>query len=134
MQPSRHRGKEMTQNDATATVEATAPPQEGAYLPCPLVLNFCAIEMTDEQFVKFCADNGELRIELTARRELIVMPPAFPATGMRNNALSSQVYNWSKQDGTGISFDSSAGFTFPQWGDAVAGCLVDSARTMGRPR
>ena len=41
------------------------------------------------------------------------MPPAFPTTGMRNNALSAQVYNWSKQDGTGISFDSSAGFTFP---------------------
>ena len=103
----------MTQNDATATVEAPAPPQEGAYMPCPLVLDFHAIEMTDEQFAKFCADNGELRIELTARRELIVMPPAFPATGMKNNALSAQVYNWSKQDGTSISFDSSAGFTFP---------------------
>ena len=103
----------MTQHNTTATVNAPAPTQEGVFLPNPLLLDFSAIEMTDEQFVKFCADNGELRIELTARRELIVMPPAFPATGMRNNALSSQVYNWSKQDGTGISFDSSAGFTFP---------------------
>ena len=103
----------MTQPNMAATVDAPAPTHEGVFLPNALLLNFSAIEMTDEQFVKFCADNGELRIELTAERELIVMPPAFPTTGMRNNALSAQVYNWSKQDGTGISFDSSAGFTFP---------------------
>ncbi len=102
----------MTQNDATATIEALASQNE-SYLTYPLVLNFSTIAMTDEQFVKFCADNGELRIELTAKRELIIMPPAFPTTGMKNNALSAQVYNWSKQDGTGLSFDSSAGFTFP---------------------
>ena len=84
-----------------------------AGLPLPLVLDFSAIEMTDEQLVQFCADNGELRIELTAERELIVMPPAFPISGMKNNAISAQIYIWSKQDGTGISFDSSAGFTFP---------------------
>ena len=103
----------MTQPDTIAIVEAPAPPQDGIHLPTPLALNFRAIEMTDEQFVKFCADNGELRIELTAKRELIIMPPAFPITGMKNNALSAQVYNWSKQDSTGLSFDSSAGFTFP---------------------
>ncbi len=103
----------MTQHNTTVTVDASAPLREGVFLPNPLALDFNAIEMTDEQFVKFCADNGELRIELTAQRELIIMPPAFPTTGMKNNALSAQVYNWSKQDGTGLSFDSSAGFTFP---------------------
>ena len=102
----------MTQQNTAATVDAPAPTQEGVLLPNPLLLDFSAIEMTDEQFVKFCAGNGELRTELTAERELIVMQPPFPTTGMRNNALSAQVYNWSKQDGTSISFDLSAGFTF----------------------
>ena len=103
----------MTQPDSTATIEAPALTQEDIYLPAPLVLDFRAMEMTDEQFVQFCADNRERRIELTSEKELIIMPPAFPTTGLKNNALSAQVYNWSKQDGTGLSFDSSAGFTFP---------------------
>ena len=103
----------MTQPNAAAAVEAPAPPLWGEGAPAVLILNFSAIEMTDGQLVQFCADNGDLRIELTAEKELIVMPPAFPISGMRNGAISGQVYNWSKQDGTGIGFDSSAGFTFP---------------------
>ena len=103
----------MTQQDATTTIEAPAPTLEGVFLPNPLLLDFSAIEMTDEQFVKFCADNGELRIELTADRELIVMPPANPTTGWKNATITGELYIWSKQDGTGIAFDSSAGFTFP---------------------
>ena len=103
----------MTLPNVSTAVPAPSPSLVGAGLPLPLVLDFSAIEMTDDQLVQFCADNGELRIELTAERELIVMPPAFPITGMRNSAISAQVYIWSKQDGTGLSFDSSTGFTFP---------------------
>lgn len=103
----------MTQPNTTATVEAPAPPQEGTHLPYPLVLNFRAIKMTDEQLVKFCADNGELRIELTSERKLIVMPPANPNTSRKNYTIAGKFYIWSEQDGTGIGFDSSAGFTFP---------------------
>ena len=103
----------MTQPNAATAVKAPAPHLWGEGAPAVLILNFSAIEMTDGQLVQFCADNGDLRIELTAEKELIVMPPAFPISGMRNGAISGQVYNWSKQDGTGIGFDSSAGFTFP---------------------
>ncbi len=103
----------MNRNDATATAEVPAPPQKGDYPPWPLALNFRAIKMTDEQFVQLCADNRELRIELTAERELIVMPPANPSTGWKNNTISGELYIWAKQDGTGLSFDSSTGFTFP---------------------
>lgn len=103
----------MNQNDAIATVEAPAPPQEGQYLPNPLALDFRAIKMTGEQFVQFCADNRDLRFELTAKKELIVMPPANPNTGSKNSTISGELYIWSKQDGTGIAFDSSTGFTFP---------------------
>ena len=103
----------MTQPSESTAVQDPLPALVAAGLPLPLVLDFSAIEMTDEQLVQFCADNGELRIELTADRELIVMPPAFPISGMKNNAISAQIYIWSKQSGTGISFDSSTGFTFP---------------------
>ena len=82
-------------------------------LASPLVLDFKAIEMTDDQFVQFCADNDDLRIELTAKRELIVMPPTNPETGSENLSLSAQVYNWTRQDGSGIGFDSSSMFTLP---------------------
>ena len=103
----------MTQLNTATTVEAPAPPQEGIHLPNPLALNFSAVEMTDEQFVKFCSDNRELRIELTAERELIIMPPANPKTSRKNFTTAGRFYIWSEQDGTGIAFDSSAGFTFP---------------------
>ena len=103
----------MTQPNTATTVEAPTPPQDGIHLPAPLVLDFRAIEMTDEQLVQFCADNGELRIELTAERELIIMPPANPTTGWKNSTISGELYIWSKQDGRGLSFDSSSGFTFP---------------------
>ena len=102
----------MTQSNTT-TVEAPAPPQDGTYLPVPLALDFRAMEMTGEQFVQFCSDNGELRIELTAKRELIIMPPANPDTGHKNHTINGELYAWSKQDGTGLGFDSSTGFTFP---------------------
>ena len=107
----------MNRNEATAagvlTVEAPPLPETGEGLPNPLALNIRAIEMTDEQLLQFCADNGELRIELTAEKELIIMPPANPTTSSKNGALTAQIYIWSKQDATGLCFDSSAGFTFP---------------------
>ena len=103
----------MNRNDATATLEAPPLPETGEGLPIPLTLNIRAIEMTDDQLLQICADNGDLRIELTAEKELIIMPPANPTTGLKNGEIFGQLYIWSKQDGTGLCFDSSSGFTFP---------------------
>jgi Uma2 family endonuclease len=69
--------------------------------------------MTDEQFYGFCQDNRDLRIERTARGEVIVMPPAFSDTGNRNFKAALQLGIWAEQDGTGEGFDSSLGFTLP---------------------
>jgi len=103
----------MTRQHTTATIESPAPPQDVIHLSSPLVLDFSAVEMTDDQLVKFCADNGDLRIELTAERKLIVMPPADPETSSKNYSINGELYVWSKQDGTGVGFESSAGFTLP---------------------
>jgi Uma2 family endonuclease len=80
----------------------------------PLRVNFPSlVQMTNEQFYEFCQANGDLRIERTANGEVIIMPPAFSDTGNRNFNIAAQLGNWTEQDGTGIGFDSSTGFTLP---------------------
>ena len=81
--------------------------------PDRLALNLRAIKITPDQFLQLCADNHALRLELTADSELIIMPPTGLTTGNRNSKLTQQLANWSDRDGTGITFDSSAGFTLP---------------------
>ena len=72
-----------------------------------------AICMTEEQFVEFCAQNSELRIERTEEGALEIMPPTFIDTGNRNFKVVVQFGNWAIQDGRGEGFDSSTGFTLP---------------------
>ena len=71
------------------------------------------IELTEEQFVQFCAINREIRIERTASGELELMSPTHSGTGARNAEVTAQLGYWSRQDGSGIAFDSSAGFRLP---------------------
>lgn len=80
----------------------------------PLTVNLPAIKsMSVEQFYEFCQANRDLRIERTASGEVIIMPPAFSDTGSSNMKIAQQLANWAEQDGTGETFDSSAGFTLP---------------------
>ena len=82
-------------------------------LPYRLVLNVRALEMTEDQLLQLCSDNGDLRIELTANRELVIMPPAGMESGWQELELAAQVAVWAKQDGTGRAFGSNAGYTLP---------------------
>ena len=80
----------------------------------PLVLHLHpAINLTDEQFFEFCQINRDLRIERTATGDLLIMPPTGSDTGNRNAKLTVQLGIWAEQNGTGIYFDSSTGFTLP---------------------
>jgi Uma2 family endonuclease len=72
-----------------------------------------AIDMTDEQFFAFCQQNRDYRIERNATGEITIMPPTGSETGNRNFDLIVQLGIWTRQNGTGIGFDSSAGFTPP---------------------
>ena len=71
------------------------------------------VRMTDEQFFDFCQINRDLRIERTKIGEIIIMPPTGSETGNRSGNISYQLWAWAKKDKTGITFDSSTGFTFP---------------------
>jgi Uma2 family endonuclease len=80
----------------------------------PLVLQLHpVIQMTDDQLFEFCQLNRDLRIERTAKGELLVMPPTGGGTGSCNFKLNQQLANWTDIDGTGIGFDSNTGFTLP---------------------
>ena len=80
----------------------------------PLTLQMSpAIDLTDEQFFAFCQQNRDYRIERSANGEIIIMPPTGSETGNRNFDLIIQLGIWTRQNGTGIGFDSSAGFTLP---------------------
>ena len=69
--------------------------------------------ITPEQFEQLCREYTDLRLELTSTGELIIMPPTGSQTGVRNSDLTCQLGVWTKKDGSGICFDSSAGFTLP---------------------
>jgi Uma2 family endonuclease len=80
----------------------------------PLIIRLRpAIELSEDQYFELCQINGELWIERNADGELSIMPPAGSATGDRNSEINMQLRIWAKQDGSGLVFDSSAGFTLP---------------------
>jgi Uma2 family endonuclease len=80
----------------------------------PVVLKLKpAINLTDDQLFELCQLNGDWRIEYTAQGELIVMPPTGGETSNRNAEITFQVQSWTRQDQTGVAFDSSGGFKLP---------------------
>ena len=70
------------------------------------VLNVESVGLSPEQFFRLCGDNPELRLELTAQKEIIVMSPTGFRTGSQNAEITRQLANWAKQDGRGAAFDS----------------------------
>jgi len=80
-----------------------------AFLPAILTSH----PMTDDEFAGFCAEHPGLFFEVSSEGELIVMPPTYFFTGVRNSDLGSQLTNWAKKDGRGLATDSSTGFVLP---------------------
>jgi Uma2 family endonuclease len=69
--------------------------------------------MSPEKFHDFCAANPDLRAELTAEGEIVIMPPTGAETGYRNSELTAQLRNWSRRDGRGRAFDSNVEYLLP---------------------
>lgn len=76
-------------------------------------LNVQRMRLTPEQFALLCQENDDLRFELTAQQELIIMPPTGSETGWRDSRFNSRLEVWAETDGTGLTFSSSTGFTLP---------------------
>lgn len=79
------------------------------------VLNMPPVaRLTDEQFYQLCQVNRDLRLEMTAQGELVIMPPTEGETGKRNSDLNLDLALWNRQNRLGIVFDSSTGFILPR--------------------
>jgi Uma2 family endonuclease len=70
------------------------------------------LQVTPAQFDRLCADNRDLRLELTKEGKLIVMAPTFGESGKRNLSLAMQLGNWNERTQLGEAFDSSTGYDF----------------------
>ena len=89
-------------------------PQQTATENEPGWVKFKTLEyMDDEAIAKFSALNPELRVERTAKGEIVVMPPTHGYTGLRNSEINADLTVWGRQNGRGKYFDSSTGFRLP---------------------
>jgi Uma2 family endonuclease len=80
----------------------------------PLVVRLRPVlELTEDQLLELSSLNRDLRLELTAKGELIVMLPAGGETSNRNSEINLQLRLWAKRNGAGVTFDSSGGFILP---------------------
>jgi Uma2 family endonuclease len=84
----------------------------------PLLLDVrnTVLTVTSEQFDRLCANNPDLRLELTPNRELIVMAPAGGESSEKNGDLLIDVGIWNRQTNLGRVFDSSGGYDFTALG------------------
>jgi len=74
------------------------------------------VDWSEEEFFHFCQINRDLRIERTAKGEIIIMSPASGYSGFQSGEAFSQLKVWATKDGTGAAFDSSTGFLLPTGG------------------
>jgi Uma2 family endonuclease len=72
-----------------------------------------AIVLTDDQLLELSSLNDDLRLELTAEGELLIMPPTGGDSGDAEAEVGMQLRQWAKGDGTGTTFSASTGFRLP---------------------
>ncbi len=66
-----------------------------------------------DTFFDLAQANQDLRMELSAEGDLIVMPPTGGNTGRRNFKFAMKFGQWAEENAQGEAFDSSTGFRLP---------------------
>lgn len=66
--------------------------------------------ISDEDFLRLCQDNPDLRAEMTKEGDVIIMSPTGGETSRHNFNLYIDLGMWARKDGTGVCFDSNALF------------------------
>jgi Uma2 family endonuclease len=80
-------------------------------------IKFESWQLSDEQFFQLCQDNRDLRLERSAKGDLIIMPPTGGETGNSNAGITAQLWLWNNLHKLGVVFDSSGGFKLPNGAD-----------------
>ena len=89
-------------------------PDEAAEAYGPIALRLpSAWRLTDALVEELCGLNPDIRLEINAEGELELMPPTFGFTGNREAGIIADLMLWSRIDGRGVAFSSSAGFILP---------------------
>lgn len=80
----------------------------------PYVLDLTdVIRLSDDELLRVCAANPDLRIEQNAAGQLEIMPPAGLGSSARGAGLLIALGIWNQESTDGIVLDSSAGFRLP---------------------
>jgi len=69
--------------------------------------------MSDQEFLRFCKENEPMRCERDANGEIILMSPTWSEASSKNSYLNYRLMKWAEETDSGITFDSSGGFTLP---------------------
>jgi len=80
-------------------------------------IKFESWQLSDEQFFQLCQDNRDLRLERSAKGDLIIMPPTGGETSNSNAGITAQLWLWNNLHKLGVVFDSSTGFKLPNGAD-----------------
>jgi Uma2 family endonuclease len=68
---------------------------------------------SNEEFWELCKLNPELRLEKNCDGSVVIMTPVVSDSSRQNSNIATLLGIWRMRDGTGVSFDSSGGFTLP---------------------
>jgi len=75
--------------------------------------------LTEDEYFSFCEANPRLRIERTAKGEIVIVPPAGGESDYRSLEISGELRAWAKKDGRGKAFGATVEFLLPS-GAAMA--------------
>ena len=70
-------------------------------------------KLTEEAYLSYCEANPNLRLERTARGEIVIVPPAGGESDYRSLEIAAELRTWAKRDGRGVAFGSSVEFLLP---------------------
>jgi hypothetical protein len=103
----------MTATDEVGTAIVVSEARIESWNPAVTLKLAPLVTLDDEQLYAFCQLNRDLRIERDAGGALVLTVPAGGDSSARNLELSRQLADWAQRHGTGVAFDSSAGFILP---------------------
>lgn len=79
-----------------------------------VILNLApTFNLTEDAFYQLCQTNPDVRFELTAKGELVILSPVGGEGSKREADLTFAVQLWNRQTKLGVVFSPSAGFTLP---------------------
>ena len=69
--------------------------------------------MDDLEFAEFCSRYPHSIIEMTAVGKILISPPNYSLTSMRNGKIGAQLETWASRNQDGAVTDPSGGFVLP---------------------